>query len=59
MPLQEGVAFALEVAVKAGQKRDGGEGIFAYEAQYLCADTGYERIEGFNKNIIQVSHPIV
>ena len=58
MTLQEGMVFAIEVWVFTSLKRSGGEGIFGLEDIYVCTDKGYERIEGLNKRIIQVSHPI-
>lgn len=58
MPLEEGMTLALELRLKAGMRRSGGEGLIQYEEQYVCTDKGYERIEGFNRNVIQVSHPI-
>ena len=60
MLLQEGMTFALEVWVfgdPSMQKRAGGEGTFGFEDEYVCTDKGYEKIEGLNKSIIQVSHP--
>lgn len=58
MLLQEGMTFAIEVWIFTSLKRSGGEGVFGFEDQYVCTDKGYEKIEGLNKNIIQVSHPI-
>jgi len=58
MLLQEGMTFAIEVWIFTSLKRNGGEGVFGFEDQYVCTDKGYEKIEGLNKSIIQVSHPI-
>ncbi len=59
MLLQEGMVFTLEVwGSTTGPQRKGGVGTFGLEDQYVVTDKGYERIEGLNKSIIQVSHPI-
>lgn len=58
MLLQEGMVMALEVWIFTSLKRIGGEGVFGFEDQYVVTDKGYERIEGLDKRIIQVSHPI-
>jgi len=60
MLLEENMVFALEVwfLTPSGLKRQGGTGVYGYEDQYVVTDTGFERIEGLNKDIIQVSHPI-
>ncbi|MBW2618914.1 MAG: aminopeptidase P family protein [Deltaproteobacteria bacterium] len=58
MAMEVGMVFALEVWFLTSFARQGGEGIFGFEDQYVVTDTGYERIEGLSKDIIQVSNPI-
>jgi Xaa-Pro dipeptidase len=58
MLLQEGMVMSLEVWIFTSLKRHGGEGVFGFEDQYVVTDKGYERIEGLDKRIIQVTHPI-
>lgn len=58
MIIEEGMVLALEVWVLTSLKRKGGEGVFGFEDQYAVTSSGYEKIEGLPKSIIQVSHPI-
>jgi len=58
MIIEEGMVFALEVWLMTSLKRNGGEGVFGLEDQYVCTSNGYEKIEGLRKSIIKVSHPI-
>jgi Xaa-Pro aminopeptidase len=58
MLLEEGMVMSLEVWIFTSYKRHGGEGVFGFEDQYVVTDKGYERIEGLDKRIIQVTHPI-
>ncbi len=55
--LQEGMAIAIEVWILS-LKRLGGSGLIGIEEQFVVTDAGCERIEGFDKSIIQVSHLI-
>lgn len=52
------IGATIEVWIFNSLKRTGGEGVFGFENQYVVTDKGYERIEGLDKRIIQVSHPI-
>ena len=55
--LEEGMVIALEMWILTSFKRNGGEGIFGIENQYVVTDKGYELISGLDQNIIQVAHP--
>ncbi|MCL5962494.1 MAG: Xaa-Pro peptidase family protein [Chloroflexi bacterium] len=58
MILEPGMVFTIEVWVFTDLKRHDGSGVFGYEDQYVCTDTGHERIVGLPKDIIRVSNPI-
>jgi len=65
MLLQEGMVLALEIWIhpeietEKFWRRDGGVGMIGFEDQFVVTDKGCERIEGLDKSIIQVSHPIL
>jgi Xaa-Pro dipeptidase len=55
--LEVGMVIALEAWILSSFKRFGGEGVFGFVNDYVVTDTGYERMEGLRKDVIQVSHP--
>jgi Xaa-Pro dipeptidase len=58
MVIEPGMVFTIEVWVFTDLKRNGGIGVFGFEDQYVCTETGNERIVGLPKDIVQVKYPI-
>jgi len=57
--LEEGMVLSIEPWVYEDLKINGGTGKFGVQDQFLITKDGCQKLPGYNRDIIQVSHPIL
>lgn len=59
MVIQEGMVLSIEPWVYENLKMNGGTGKFGVQDQFLVTKNGCQKLPGYNRDILQVSHPIL
>lgn len=59
MELQEGMVLSIEPWVYESLKIHGGTGKYGIQDQFVITKDGCKKLEGLNREVIQVAHPIL
>lgn len=58
MEIKEGMVLSIEPWVYEHLKMEGGTGKFGIQDQFVVTKNGCQKLGGFNREVIQVAHPI-